>query len=78
MPAAVEAAAAVLAYLRRTQKSGLEQIRGLRTYSREQFMVVDAASRRNLELLASLRDGSRQNTLLWVLDQTLTPWARGC
>jgi DNA mismatch repair protein MutS len=73
MPAAVEAAAAVLAYLRRTQKSGLEQIRRLRTYSRGQFMVVDAASRRNLEVLASLRDGSRQNTLLWVLDQTLTP-----
>jgi DNA mismatch repair protein MutS len=73
MPAATEAAAGVIAYLKRTHKSGLEQLRGLRTYSRGEFMLVDAASRRNLELLASLRDGSRQNTLLWVLDQTLTP-----
>ncbi len=73
MPAAVEAAAAVIAYLKRTHKSGLEQLRGLRTYSRSQFMVVDATSRRNLELLASLRDGSSRNTLLWVLDDTLTP-----
>jgi len=73
LPAAVEAAAAIIAYLQRAHKSGLEQIRGLRTYSRGQFMLVDAASRRNLELLASLRDGGRQNSLLWVLDQTLTP-----
>jgi len=73
LPAAVEAAAAIIAYLQRTHKSGLEQIAGLRTYSRGQFMLVDAASRRNLELLASLRDGGRKNSLLWVLDQTLTP-----
>jgi DNA mismatch repair protein MutS len=73
MPVAQEAAAGLIAYLGRTHKSGLEQIRSLRTYSRQEFMVVDAASRRNLELLASLRDGSRDNTLLWVLDHTATP-----
>jgi DNA mismatch repair protein MutS len=73
MPAAIETAAAIIAYLKRAHKSGLEQLRGLRTYSRQEFMLVDAASRRNLELLASLRDGSKRNTLLWVLDQTLTP-----
>jgi DNA mismatch repair protein MutS len=73
MPAAIEAAAAALAYLERTQKSGIDQIRDLRTYSRGDFMVVDATTRRNLELVASLRDGSRRNTLLWVLDETVTP-----
>ncbi len=73
LPAAIEAAAAIILYLKETQRSGLEQIRGLRTYSRKQFMVVDAMTRRNLELFASLRDGSRQYTLLWVLDQTVTP-----
>jgi len=73
MPAAIEAAAALVAYLRKTHKSSLEQIRDMRTYSRDEFMVVDATTRRNLELLASLRDGSRRNTLLWVLDDTLTP-----
>jgi DNA mismatch repair protein MutS len=73
MPAATEAAAAALAYLQRTQRSGVEQIRELRTYSRAEFMVVDATTRRNLELLASLRDGSRRHTLLWALDYTVTP-----
>jgi len=73
MPAATEAAAAALAYLQRTQRSGVEQIRELHTYSRAEFMVVDATTRRNLELLASLRDGSRRHTLLWVLDSTVTP-----
>ena len=73
MPAAIDAAAALVAYLRRTHKSGLEQIRDMRTYSRNDFMVVDSTTRRNLELLVSLRDGSRRNTLLWVLDDTLTP-----
>ena len=73
IPLAVEAAAAAVAYLRRTQKSGVEQIRSMHTYSRDEFMVVDATTRRNLELLSSLRDGSTRNTLLWVLDDTLTP-----
>ncbi len=73
LPAAVKAAAAIIAYLQRTHKSGLAQLRSLRTYARGHFMVIDAASRRNLELLASLRDGGRTNSLLWVLDQTLTP-----
>jgi DNA mismatch repair protein MutS len=73
MPAATEAAAAALSYLERTQRSGVEQIRELRSYSRADFMVVDATTRRNLELLASLRDGSRRHTLVWVLDSTVTP-----
>ncbi|HUU54645.1 MAG TPA: DNA mismatch repair protein MutS [Armatimonadota bacterium] len=73
MPAAIEAAAAIIVYLGKAHKSGLEQIRDMRTYSRDEFMVVDATTRRNLELLASLRDGSRRHTLLWVLDDTLTP-----
>ena len=73
LPAAVEAAAALIAYLKRTQKSAVEQIRALHTYSRADFMLIDATTRRNLELLASLRNASRQHTLLWVLDDTLTP-----
>jgi DNA mismatch repair protein MutS len=73
MPAAMEAAAATLSYLARAQRSSIAQIRELRTYSRADFMVVDATTRRNLELLASLRDGSRRHTLLSVLDDTMTP-----
>ncbi len=72
-PQAVRAAAGIVAYLRRAQKSGLEQLRSLRTYTRGDFMIIDAASRRNLELTVSLRDGNRTYSLLWVLDHTLTP-----
>jgi DNA mismatch repair protein MutS len=73
MPAAIAAAAGAIRYLQQMQKSAVEQVRALRTYSPSQFMVLDAATRRNLELTASLRDGSRANTLLWVLDDTRTP-----
>jgi len=73
MPAAIAAAAGAIHYLQKMQKSAVEQVRALRTYSPSQFMVLDTPTRRNLELTASLRDGSRANTLLWVLDDTRTP-----
>ena len=73
MPAAIAAAAGAIRYLQQMQRSAVEQVRALRTYSPSQFMVLDAATRRNLELTASLRDGSRAHTLLWVLDDTRTP-----
>ncbi|HIE50462.1 MAG TPA: DNA mismatch repair protein MutS, partial [Armatimonadetes bacterium] len=73
LPLAVEAAANALAYLRETQMSALEHLTALGTYSSENFMTLDAATRRNLELTQSLRDGGREGTLLWLLDHTLTP-----
>ena len=36
-------------------------------------MFLDAATQRNLELTHNLKDGSRENTLLWALDETLSP-----
>ncbi|HEY8394144.1 MAG TPA: DNA mismatch repair protein MutS, partial [Thermaerobacter sp.] len=71
-PAAVAAAGALLAYLRETQKVDLRHLHRLRTDPLGQWLSIDAGSRRNLELVRRLRDGSRQGTLLWVLDQTLT------
>ena len=53
-PLAIQAAGAVLYYLRETQKGALAQIVGLYTYSTERFMTLDAATRRNLELTLSL------------------------
>jgi len=73
MPRAVEAAAAVLEYLEQTQMSALEHLTSLGTYSLADYMTVDAATRRNLELTHSIRDGSREGTLLWLLDHTRTP-----
>ncbi|NIM05178.1 MAG: DNA mismatch repair protein MutS, partial [Armatimonadetes bacterium] len=80
MSAATQAAASALLYLRRTQKparhqsgeSALQQVRALRTYSVSEFMVLDSVTRRNLELFSNLRDNGRANTLISLLDLTVT------
>jgi len=73
MPLAVEAAANAVRYLATTHPQALSNLRHLHAYSTSEFMVLDRATIRNLELFANLRDGGRQNTLLEVLDHTLTP-----
>jgi len=72
LPLAIEAAAAILDYLGKTQMSALEHVRGLTVYSTDSFMTLDATTRRNLEINQSLRDGSTRGTLLWLLDHTET------
>jgi len=72
-PAAVAAAAQALRYLQSVQLEAMPRLTGLTTYSTSDFMVIDAATRRNLELVRSLRDGSKRGTLLELLDQTETP-----
>jgi len=71
-PAAICAAGGLLAYLYNTQKQRLAQMGMIGVYSTGEFMVLDAATRRNLELTTSLLDGSRRGTLLSVLDFTCT------
>jgi len=68
----LRAAGAILYYLQETQKRSLKQINKPQVYFTNQFMRIDAASRRNLELTRSIRDGLRWGTLLWVLDLTST------
>ncbi len=70
-PLAIRAAGAVLAYLQETQKGVLPQITGLRTYTVDHFMAIDAASWRNLEITETLRR-ERRGSLLWVIDRTFT------
>ncbi|NIO69142.1 MAG: DNA mismatch repair protein MutS [Anaerolineae bacterium] len=72
LPLAVRAAGAIVQYLRETQKAALSQLRGLSTYSTAAFMNLDAATRRNLELLQTIRTGSVKGSLLGVLDATVT------
>ena len=72
-PQAIRAAGAILAYLADTQKPALAQIESLRTYQTASFMVLDPATRRNLELMQTSRSGETKGTLLWVLDRTSTP-----
>lgn len=70
--AGIRAAGALLDFLLETQKQDPVQLTGLTTYSTEAFMVLDSATRRNLELTATLREGSRKGSLLDVLDYTVT------
>ena len=72
LPAAQQAASAVIFYLQQTQKDELRHIRPLQTYHTRHFMVLDNATRRNLELTATLQDGKKRGSLLGVLDRTVT------
>jgi DNA mismatch repair protein MutS len=72
LPLAIRAAGGLLEYLAETQQSKLGQLSSLRTYSTEQFMILDEATRRNLELTETLRRGTVQGSLLGVLDLTVT------
>ena len=70
---ALSAAGATLQYLQETQKSALGHIRGLTTTSDSDRVVLDRATQISLELTRTMREGKKQGTLLWLLDETLTP-----
>ncbi len=71
-PVGTIAAGAVMEYMYETQKSDLSHITAITPYSTGQFMVLDISTRRNLELLETLREKQKRGTLLWVLDKTKT------
>ena len=73
---ALGAAGAVMAYLRDVYKAGSVALSGIRTYSVEEYMIIDPTTQRNLELTKNARDGSRRGTLLSVLDETVTPMGK--
>jgi DNA mismatch repair protein MutS len=72
LPAAIEAAAALIDYLKAHQASAAEHLKSLSTYSLDHNMVLDAQTRRNLELTEGL-GGPSSRGLLQVLDRTVTP-----
>jgi DNA mismatch repair protein MutS len=72
MPLAISAAGAILQYLAETQRAALPHLQSLTAYSTEAFMTLDPATRRNLELTSSIREGTAKRTLLGVLDATVT------
>ena len=71
-PVGTIAAGALLLYLTETQKSELTNFTGITPYSSGRYMVLDTATRRNLELCETLREKQKRGTLLWVLDKTKT------
>ncbi len=72
LPLATQAAGAILHYLQQTQKAVLGQISRLSTYATDSFMALDATTQSNLELFRSSSTGTVSNSLLSVIDLTLT------
>jgi DNA mismatch repair protein MutS len=76
LPLAVRASGAIVQYLVETQPSALNLLTGLSTYSTSEFMTLDAATRRNLELTETIRDGRVSGSLLGILDYSITPMGK--
>ncbi len=72
---ATRAAGAIIQYLKDTQPDSLNLLTSLRCYSINEFMTLDTATRRNLELDETLR-GERKGSLLGTLDKTVTPMGK--
>ena len=68
----VIASGALLRYLTETQKTSLSHMTRLQPYVSGNFMLIDSSSRRNLELVETLREKQKKGSLLWVLDKTKT------
>ncbi len=67
------AAGAALSYLKENQKNELAHINRIRRYDPGEFMILDPATLRNLEILETLSNGGREGSLFSVLDRTVTP-----
>ncbi|MEF9941007.1 MAG: DNA mismatch repair protein MutS [Lachnospiraceae bacterium] len=65
-------AGALLQYLQETQKTSLAHLTKLTGYTTGKYMLLDSATRRNLELCETLREKQKRGSLLWVLDKTKT------
>lgn len=72
MPCAIAAAGAVLEYLERTQGGQKPFFEGISTYTVDGYLVLDANTRKNLELTETSRDRALNGSLLWAIDQTET------
>jgi DNA mismatch repair protein MutS len=72
MKEGVPAAGAILHYLQETQMGIVGHVRTIRPYKTREYLVLDEATRRNLELTATLADGKRKGSLLGLMDLTAT------
>ncbi len=76
MEQGLAAAGALLKYLKDTQKSALNNIRSVKTYSITEYMTLDRVSHRHLELVENQEDLTQTGTLYEVLDRTMTPMGK--
>ncbi|WP_242838812.1 DNA mismatch repair protein MutS [Butyrivibrio sp. FCS006] len=71
-PNGIVASGALLQYLVDMQKSDISNITHIYPYLTSKYMLLDGSTRRNLELVETMRDKQKRGTLLWVLDKTKT------
>ncbi len=69
---AVRSCGALISYMENTQKMHLSNQITAEYYTVDEYMTIDASSRRNLEITETLRDKNKKGSLLWVLDKTVT------
>jgi len=72
LKAGVRAAGALVFYIRETQKQKIEHLSGIESYSLSNYLIVDNISFRNLEINKNIITGSKQGTLLGIMDRTVT------
>ncbi len=72
MPAGLMAAGATLHYLRENRKAAIPHIRDIHVYQRSEHLALDPATRRNLEITATMAEGRKAGSLLGCLDKTCT------
>ena len=71
-PVGIVAAGALMQYFYETQKTSLAQLTKITPYTTGKFMIIDTFTRRNLELVETLREKQKRGSLLWILDKTKT------
>jgi len=72
-PAAMIASCAILSYVNQTQKINPQHISEIKWYSTENFLLLDEAARRNLEIFTTIQNGSKAGSLFSLFHETLTP-----
>ncbi|MCM1545227.1 MAG: DNA mismatch repair protein MutS [Ruminococcus sp.] len=70
--AAIIAVGAAIRYLKDVQKNDVASITDINFYSENQFMKIDFSTKRNLEIVETMRNREKKGSLLWVLDKTKT------
>lgn len=74
----ISAAGGLLQYLFTTQKTSLAHLNTIKPYVASEYMFLDRATRRNLELTETMREKNKHGSLLWVLDKTKTAMGARC
>ena len=72
LAAGIISCGAILNYLQETQKANLSHLNKVSVYNPSEYMALDSSTKRNLEITYSMQDGSREGSLISILDKTQT------